>query len=151
MRLVLDTNVLVSGMLTPGNPPGRIVDFVRSGKIQLQVDERIVAEYDGVLSRPKFRGFFSLFEKDLIMDFIRADSEWHVCTMIVEGLPDAKDACFLEVAHEARVSLVTGNLRHYPEEFRGGVEVLSPAEFLNRISEIGDREEGSGGALRARR
>jgi predicted nucleic acid-binding protein len=138
-------------MLTPGNPPGRIVDFVRSGKIQLQVDERIVAEYDGVLSRPKFRGFFSLFEKDLIMDFIRADSEWHVCTMIVEGLPDAKDACFLEVAHEARVSLVTGNLRHYPEEFRGGVEVLSPAEFLNRISEIGDREEGSGGALRARR
>jgi putative PIN family toxin of toxin-antitoxin system len=138
-------------MLTPGNPPGRIVDFVRSGKIQLQVDERIVAEYDGVLSRPKFRRFFSLFEKDLIMDFIRADSEWHVCTRIVERLPDAKDACFLEVAYEARVSLVTGNLRHYPEEFRGGVEVLSPAEFLNRISEIGDREEGSGGALRARR
>jgi predicted nucleic acid-binding protein len=138
-------------MLTPGNPPGRIVDFVRSGKIQLQVDERIVAEYDGVLSRPKFRRFFSLFEKDLIMDFIRADSEWHVCTRIVERLPDAKDACFLEVAHEARVSLVTGNLRHYPEEFRGGVEVLSPAEFFNRLSELGDRGEGSGGALRARR
>jgi predicted nucleic acid-binding protein len=138
-------------MLTPGNPPGRIVDFVRSGKIQLQVDERIVAEYDGVLSRPKFRGFFSLFEKDLIMDFIRADSEWHVCTRIVERLPDAKDACFLEVAYEARVSLVTGNLRHYPEEFRGGVEVLSPSEFLNRLSELGDRGEGSGGALRARR
>jgi putative PIN family toxin of toxin-antitoxin system len=138
-------------MLTPGNPPGRIVDFVRSGKIQLQVDERIVAEYDGVLSRPKFRRFFSLFEKDLIMDFIRADSEWHVCTRIVERLPDAKDACFLEVAYEARVSLVTGNLRHYPEEFRGGVEVLSPSEFLNRLSELGDRGEGSGGALRARR
>ncbi len=139
MRLVLDTNVLVSGMLTAGNPPGRIVDFLRAGKIQLQIDERIVAEYEGVLSRPKFRRYFSLFEKDLIMDFIRADSEWHVCTRIVEGLPDAKDACFLEVAHEARVSLVTGNLRHYPEEFRGGVEVLSPSEFLNRLSELGDR------------
>jgi len=120
-------------MLTSGNPPGRIVDFLRAGKIQLQVDERIVAEYDGVLSRAKFRRYFSLFEKDLIMDYIRADSEWHVCTRIVDGLPDPKDACFLEVAHEAGVSLVTGNLRHYPVEFRGGVEVLSPSEFLNRI------------------
>jgi len=133
VRLVLDTNVLVSGMLTSGNPLGRIVDFLRAGKIQLQVDERIVAEYDGVLSRAKFRRYFSLFEKDLIMDYIRADSEWHVCTRVVDGLPDPKDACFLEVAHEAGVSLVTGNLRHYPVEFRGGVEVLSPSEFLNRI------------------
>ena len=133
MRLVLDTNVLVSGMLTSGNPPGRIVDFVRAGKIQLQVDERIVAEYDGVLSRPKFRRYFSLFEKDLLMDFIRADSDWHVCTKIVDGLPDSKDACFLEVAHEARVALVTGNGRHYPEELRSGVEVLSPREVVDNI------------------
>lgn len=133
MRLVLDTNVLVSGMLTPDNPPGRIVDLLRAGKIQLQVDERIISEYEGVLSRPKFHRFFSVFEKDLIMDFIRADSEWHVCTNIVDGLPDSKDACFLEVAQEARVSLVTGNLRHYPEDLRGGVELFSPREFLYRI------------------
>ena len=133
MRLVLDTNVLVSGMLTVDNPPGRIVDLLRAGKIQLQVDERIISEYEGVLSRPKFHRFFSVFEKDLIMDFIRADSEWHVCTKIVDGLPDSKDACFLEVAHESRVSLVTGNGRHYPEELRSGVEVLSPREFVDKI------------------
>ena len=133
MWLVLDTNVLVSGMLTVDNPPGRIVDLLRAGKIQLQVDERIISEYEGVLSRPKFHRFFSMFEKDLIMDFIRADSEWHVCTKIVDGLPDPKDACFLEVAHESRVSLVTGNGRHYPEELRSGVEVLSPREFVDKI------------------
>ena len=133
MRLVLDTNVLVSGMLTVDNPPGRIVDLLRAGKIQLQVDERIISEYEGVLSRPKFHRFFSVFEKDLIMDFIRADSEWHVCTKIVDGLPDPKDACFLEVAYEARVALVTGNGRHYPKELRNGVEVLSPREFVDKI------------------
>jgi putative PIN family toxin of toxin-antitoxin system len=133
VRLVLDTNVLVSGMLTVDNPPGRILDFLRAGKIQLQVDERIISEYDGVLSRPKFRKYFSLFEKDLIMDFVRADSEWHVCTTIADGLPDAKDACFLEVAHEARVALVTGNARHFPEELRSGVEVLSPREFVDKV------------------
>jgi putative PIN family toxin of toxin-antitoxin system len=133
VRIVLDTNVLVSGMLTADNPPARILDFLRAGKIQIQVDERIISEYDGVLSRSKFRKYFSIFEKDLIMDFIRADSEWHVCTRIVEGMPDAKDACFLEVAQEARVALVTGNLRHYPEELREGIEILSPREFLERI------------------
>ena len=133
MRLVLDTNVLVSGLLTAGNPPGRILDLLRAGKIQLQLDERIVTEYDGVLSRRKFRKYFSDFEKDLIMDFIRADSEWHVCTMIADWLPDPNDACFLEVALEVGVPLVTGNARHFPEELRGGVEVLSPREFLDRM------------------
>jgi putative PIN family toxin of toxin-antitoxin system len=120
-------------MLTADNPPGRIVDLVRAGKIQLQVDERIIAEYEGVLSRPKFRKYFSRFEKNLIMDFIRTDSEWHVCTTIVDRLPDLKDACFLEVAKEARVALVTGNARHYPEELRVGVEVLSPRDFVDMI------------------
>ena len=135
MRLVLDTNVLVSRMLTGDNPTGRIVDLLRAGKIQLQVDERIISEYEGVLSRPNFHRFFSVFEKDLIMDFIRGDSEWHICTKIVDGLPDSKDACFLEVAHEARVALVTvtGNGRHYPEELRSGIEVLSPREFVDKI------------------
>jgi predicted nucleic acid-binding protein len=47
--LVLDTNVLVSGMLTVDKPRGRIVDLLRAGKIQLQVDERIISEYEGVL------------------------------------------------------------------------------------------------------
>jgi predicted nucleic acid-binding protein len=108
------------------------VDFLRAGKVQLQVDERIVAEYAGVLSRPKFRKKISPFEKDLIMDFIKVDSEWHVCTMVAEGLPDPNDACFLEVAHEAGVPLVTGNARYFPEESRGG-EVLTPREFLDRI------------------
>lgn len=92
-----------------------------------------MAEYDGVLSRRKFRKYFSDFEKDLIMDFIRADSEWHVCTKIADGLPDPHDACFLEVAQEAVVALVTGNGRHFPEKLRGGVEVLSPREFLDRM------------------
>lgn len=133
MRLVLDTNVLVSGLLSAGNAPGRIVDLLRAGKIQLQVDERIVAEYGGVVSRPKFRKKVSPFETDLVMDFIKADSEWHVCTTLVEGLPDPSDACFLEVAREARVPLITGNQRHYPQVLRGGVEGLSPREFLEKL------------------
>ena len=40
MKIVLDTNVLISGMLNPSGPPGRIVDFMRTGVLQIVVDER---------------------------------------------------------------------------------------------------------------
>jgi len=44
MKIVLDTNVLISGMLNPSGPPGRIVDFLRTEVLQLAVDDRILAE-----------------------------------------------------------------------------------------------------------
>lgn len=50
MRIVLDTNVLVSGMLTADNPPARILDFLRAGKIQIQVDERIISSHPRFLA-----------------------------------------------------------------------------------------------------
>lgn len=57
-RIVLDTNVLVSGMINPNGPPGRIVDLIREGLVELVVDDRILAEYSQVLSRPKFNPYF---------------------------------------------------------------------------------------------
>ena len=91
MRLVLDTNVLVSGMLTVDKPPGRIVDLLRAGKIQLQVDERIISEYEGVLSRPKFHRFFSVFEKDFTRrpsSAFATNSPWAEITFIHFNVPD---------------------------------------------------------------
>ena len=58
MIVVLDTNVLVSGLMSPGNPPGRIIDFLRAGDITLAIDDRILAEYCAVLARENFRNYF---------------------------------------------------------------------------------------------
>ena len=44
MKVVLDTNVLISGMLNPSGPPGQIIDFMRSDVLQLVVDDRILTE-----------------------------------------------------------------------------------------------------------
>jgi len=44
-RLVLDTNVLVSGMINAFGAPGRIADLVRERHVELVVDDRILAEY----------------------------------------------------------------------------------------------------------
>ena len=51
MSIVLDTNVLVSGLLRGGVPPGRIVDLVVTGQVRVALDGRILAEYRDVLLR----------------------------------------------------------------------------------------------------
>ena len=58
MKAVIDTNVLVSGLLKPYSYPGAIVRLLASGQIQLVYDARIIAEYRDVLCRPLF-GFKS--------------------------------------------------------------------------------------------
>jgi uncharacterized protein len=40
---------------------------------------------------------------------------------------------FLALAHSAGAWLVTGNLRHFPEEIRDGVMVLSPTDYLAHL------------------
>jgi len=54
MKLVLDTNVLVSGLLNQSGPPGLILQHIAFPDIIICWDKRIMAEYQEVLSRPKF-------------------------------------------------------------------------------------------------
>ena len=57
MRLVLDTNVLVSALLNPARAPDRALAAVCARKDVVLFDPRIVAEYRAVLARPKFPTF----------------------------------------------------------------------------------------------
>ena len=134
MTIVLDTNVLVSGMIVTDHPPGRIIDLMRAGEVRLAVDDRIVAEYEDVLARPYFRRYFTLEEKERVMGFIRSDSLRYVCTERIEGLPDPKDAPFAETAFVADVPLITGNLKHFPvRKTRRAIHVITPAQFLDEF------------------
>ncbi len=54
MIVVLDTNVLVSGLLRPHSKPAAILRLVTAGSIQVAHDERVLAEYRDGLGRPKF-------------------------------------------------------------------------------------------------
>jgi len=133
MTVVLDTNVLVSGLISGAHAPGRIVDFLRAGRIRLAVDDRILDEYHDVLRRPYFRRYFTIHEANRVLAFIAVDSVHVVCSEEVNGLPDADDACFAETALAANAPLVTGNHRHFPAAKWRGIQVLSPAQFLASI------------------
>jgi putative PIN family toxin of toxin-antitoxin system len=130
MRIVLDTNILVSALLSPFGPPARVLDLILSGEIRLVYDDRMMAEYREVLARPKF-GFAPEDVADLLA-FLEADGEPVTARLLSSELPDADDLPFLEVAAQAKATLVTGNTAHYPASARGAVSVLTPAEFLNR-------------------
>lgn len=64
---VIDTNVLVSAMLKWTSVPGNIIEFAFSGEIIPVLNERIVAEYRGVLMREKFH-----LTKEIVDDVIHA-------------------------------------------------------------------------------
>lgn len=142
MKIVLDTNVLVSGLLTPFGPSGEIVRMLFSGELILQIDARILSEYQDVLNRPKFK-----FNKDhigLLLDFIRQYGQFVSSSPLQNPLPDPDDEPFLEVAIAGNVKvLITGNSVHYPNLLREGINIVSPAEFIEIYRKIDKSTEPS--------
>lgn len=131
MRIVLDTNVLVSGLLSPFGPPGEIVRMVSSGSVVLCLDARIRAEYEEVVRRPRFG--FDPDSLPALLDFIDFRGEMAAAEPITKRLPDPDDEPFLEVALACRADcLVTGNLEHFPPEACAGTAVVSPSESVER-------------------
>lgn len=131
MIIVLDTNVLVSGFLSPFNAPGRIVSLVISGELALAYDTRILLEYQEVMLRSKFA--FNPLEVTAVLKQIEAGGESTIASPLLSSLPDPSDEPFLEVAIASSADfLLTGNLKHYPASKRQGVTVLSPSEFMKQ-------------------
>lgn len=129
MKIVLDTNVLVSGLLSPFKLPGEIVRMTSAGLLQLCYDARVLTEYKNVLIRPNF-GFNTNHIEDLF-DQVKANGHSVAAEPLKKQLPDTTDEPFLEVALAAKaVCLVTGNLKHYPSASRQGMAIFSPSDFL---------------------
>ena len=129
MRIVLDTNVLVAGLLAPFGPCGEIARMLTSGEVTLCVDARILFEYQDVLRRPRFDIASGMIA--VVTDYIQHSSETSPAIPLSVSLPDPDDAPFLEVALAGKADcLVTGNLQHFPTRARSGIPVLSPREFL---------------------
>jgi putative PIN family toxin of toxin-antitoxin system len=123
-KVVLDTNILVSALLTSG-PPAVIVDLIADGNIIPFYSAPILHEYREVLSRKKF-GFDSAHVTRLIGDIVRTG-------IAVEGRQFDKnkkvnddDRIFFDAAKEAGAYLITGNIRHFPKE----LFIVTPAQFL---------------------
>ncbi len=132
MRVVLDTNVLVSGLLSATGPPAWIVEAVLAGELELALDMAIRQEYENVLRRPEF-GFSPEVVDDLLTAVDQFGFQVAAAPPCSEPLPDPDDEPFLAVAGATDSTLVTGNLKHYPPRSRHGVTVLTPRELVDRL------------------
>lgn len=132
MMIVLDTNVIVSGILRPFSKASLILTLVADGAVQVAYDLRLLSEYRDVLTRPKFN-----FPEENVEAFLtQVEQEGFLVSVKPLGihLPDPNDEPFLEVAVAGKVeAIVTGNKRHFPKKEYQGVRILSPAEFLEAV------------------
>jgi len=136
MKVLLDTNVLISGLLSPRGLCADILRLMINCKINLLVDARILDEYKEVMLRPKFA--FSFYQVEAILNFIEANAEWVLPVPLGLALPDADDAPFVEVAIAGKANaIVTGNLKHYPETLLKKINIVSPAEFMKFFNKEG--------------
>ena len=134
MRLaVFDTNVVISAGIRPDRAPARLMmDYVLEGTVQLAICPAIAREYRTVARRRKLKqfGFPPLWLEFLIEESMHlADpAPWP------RRGPDPADLLFLALAGDAGAWLVTGNSKHFPDEIREEVSVVSPADYLARLS-----------------
>jgi putative PIN family toxin of toxin-antitoxin system len=129
MNVVIDTNVLVAGLLSPFGPCGEIVRMVSSGELSLCFDARIFSEYAEVLRRPKFK--FSKEKVAALLDLIEHRGRPVASSPLPHSLPDPDDEPFLEVAIAGQSAcLITGNHAHFPPPLCQNVKIHSPSEFL---------------------
>jgi putative PIN family toxin of toxin-antitoxin system len=132
IRIVLDTNVVISAHLKEKGAEARVFDLVANQLISVYVSEPILTEYEGVLSRRKFR--IDEEQVYLSMELIRKVSVLVTPNATVSASVDEADNRFLECAEEAQADyLVTGNKRHFPKRWKGTV-VVDAREFLELIT-----------------
>jgi len=127
---VIDTTVLVSALLKAGGPNSRIIDAVSQRRLVPVFDERILAEYADVLSRPKF-SFGQERVDALLWTFRRVGGHARVVPPSPLVLRDPGDVAFIEVAMAHRLPVVSRNLKDFPSAL--GIEALTATDMLQRL------------------
>lgn len=128
MRAVVDTNILVSGLLHAGGPPGQVLQAVAERRISPVVCAAIMDEYRAVLARPRLR--LRPGDVQAVLSLMERLAEW-VAVPPYTGqppVPDAADWPFVACALATGCTVITGNVRHFPAEL--GVRVMTAREWV---------------------
>ena len=132
LRLVLDTNVLVSAALKSDGLQRTVVLLAITKPARLYVSTAILSEYRDVLSRPELQ-----IRKGLrlqLLQLIKRRSYLVAPSRPLHITSDPADNIFLECADAARADyLVTGNQRHFPR-FWKKTKVISSREFIDIVA-----------------
>lgn len=133
IRAVIDTNVLVSAMISPDGNESLLVMAINQGLVMPCISPEILKEYSDVLLRPRFG--FPAEEVSALLDLFRRRGELLDPPPIAGVSPDPGDDKFIACAAAGKADfLVTGNKQHFPQSQDIGARVVNAAELLGFIT-----------------
>ena len=135
MRVVLDTNVLISAIVFGGNPR-KLLEAILRGEPKLFLSDYILNELNGVLQRPKF-GFPPDVIRSIISDLNAVGNIVTPSVRIRKIKEDPSDNRILECAVEANADyIISGDTHLLNQKVYRNVKVISPAEYLKIHSKL---------------
>jgi putative PIN family toxin of toxin-antitoxin system len=125
MKIVLDTNIIVSAFINPKGTPGEIISLILARKITICYDNKIFSEYMEVLKKSKFN--FNNVLVDEFLNFVKENGEYIIAEPQKIKFSDADDKMFYDVYKSSNATcIITGNKRHFPKE-KG---IITPREYI---------------------
>jgi putative PIN family toxin of toxin-antitoxin system len=134
MRIVLDTNVLISALAFPNSKPDQVLSCVRRREVELYTSTFILAEFDRIL-REKF-GFSAkdtMVRVRLIRSLARLVEPTERISIVIAKDDDNR---IIECALAAQADyLITGDKKHLlPLKTYRNIKIVSPAQFLDQLN-----------------
>ncbi len=135
IRVVLDTNVLVSALRSSKGASFQLFSQLGSDRFQHVYSNPLVHEYEDVLLRPQMVPHLEPEKLQEILDFVCQTGEFRPIYFLVRPhLPDPKDEHLLELATNAQCShIVTYNLKDFRGAEQYGIEAIQPQSFLDLL------------------
>jgi putative PIN family toxin of toxin-antitoxin system len=137
MRVVADTNIVVSGFLWRGNPR-RVLDAARDGIIELFTSQSLLEELEGVLKRERFATRLeaaNVMLGDLIMGYAALATVVEADAIEPVILADPDDDAVLACALASQSEVITSGDRHLLTlKQHHEIRVLTAAELLGELS-----------------
>jgi len=135
IRVVLDTNVLVSGLISEHSPPRQLVDAWLAGSYRLVTSLYQVEELNHVLAYPHIAGRLRLTdtEVDLILAALLSKAEVVPGELQLPGVTrDPKDDAIVACAQEGEADfIVSGDQDLLALGERRGIQIVTPRQFVD--------------------
>jgi len=132
-RVILDTNIIVSALISDGYPSLIIEEIIFAEKAILCISEKVFSEYTSVLSRDKFLKYPEFkINADIVLSTINLLAEKYEPGISVNVITDEADNRLLELAIAAKADyLITGNIRHFKLSEFEGTKIISPKNYFD--------------------
>lgn len=140
IRAVVDPGVLIAAVLSAAGAPAELLRYWLDGAVEIIVSEKLLAELDSVLQRPKFRSYLPASEAKRYVDLLRRWAETAADADAGEAFTaDPKDDYLVALALPSRADFIVSGDRHLIKIEISRVPVLTPRRAVDLLKELSQR------------